>query len=420
DQEAERQRIMNLLGRAFGANGFVPIDTPILEYTEILLGKGGGDTDKQIYRFEDQGGRDVAMRYDLTVPFARFMAAHLHELYLPFKRFHMGKAFRGENTQRGRYREFVQCDFDIVGTTSASADFEIVLMIDRAFRTMGVDGVRVHFAHRGVFNALLESLAITEGADEVLRIVDKLRKIGEQKVRDQLTELIGSDPAEKVLTLVSASGTNAEILATMKSLVPGAAEHTDRIEQILTAAEALGLADRLALDPSITRGLDYYTGIVFETFLVDLPAIGSVCSGGRYDNLAGLYTKEQLPGVGASIGLDRLMAGLEELGLSALDVRAADAIVLCLDAGLMAHYHAVAEQLRAAGLRAEVFPDQKKLGQQFSFAEKKGIPAAILCGEAEHAVGAVNVRDLTTRTNTDGISVETAIDVVRGICGAGK
>jgi histidyl-tRNA synthetase len=177
------------------------------------------------------------------------------------------------------------------------------------------------------------------------------------------------------------------------------------------------MRDRLVLDPTITRGLDYYTGIVFETFLTDLPQIGSVCSGGRYDDLAGLYTKEQLPGVGASIGLDRLMAGLEELGLAGAETRGPDAIVLCLDENLMAHYHRIAETLRAAGLHTEVFPESKKLGQQFAFAEKKGVPAAILCGESEFAVNTVNVRNLATRESTDGISVEAAVEAVRRIRG---
>ncbi|MFW5880054.1 MAG: histidine--tRNA ligase [Spirochaetota bacterium] len=412
-QESERQRVMHLLAQVFHSYGFVPIDTPILEYTDILLGKGGGETDKQVYRFEDQGGRDVAMRYDLTVPFARFMAAHLNELYLPFKRFHMAKAFRGENTQRGRYREFVQCDFDIVGTEAASADSEIVLMIDRAFRTIGVDNVQVHIAHRGVFNKLLEDLQVREGADEVLRIVDKLRKLGEEKVRQQLKELIGADSTNRVLSLVSANGTNEEILDRMRSLAPAASDHIARLSEIVTTAEQLGLGKRVIVDPSITRGLDYYTGVVFETFLTELPEIGSVCSGGRYDDLAGLYTKERLPGVGASIGLDRLMAGLEELGVSSDTTSGPDVLVMCLDEKLTAHYHRIAQALREAGLSTEVYPEPKKLGQQFSFAEKRGIRTAILCGESEFAVSAMNVRNLATRESTDGVSLEQAIELAR-------
>ncbi len=415
EQEAERLRIMHLLGETFGANGFVPIDTPILEYTEILLGKGGGDTDKQIYRFEDQGGRDVAMRYDLTVPFARYMAAHLHELYLPFKRYHMAKAFRGENTQRGRYREFVQCDFDIVGTDAVSADFETVLMIDAAFRAMGVDAVHIHIAHRGVFNALLGALEVGGRTDEVLRVVDKLRKIGAERVGEELSAIVGPDATSRVLALVSATGTNEEILRRMRELVPSASEALDRIDAILAAAGKLGIAERVVLDPTITRGLDYYTGIVFETFLTALPEIGSVCSGGRYDNLAGLYSKERLPGVGASIGLDRLMAGLAELGLSSDAAGAADAIVVCTSESLMARYHRIAQSLRAAGLRAEVYPEERKLGAQYTYAEKKGIRAAIICDDGEGATDTVTVRDLTTRANVEGVRIENVAAIVRGI-----
>ena len=419
EQEAERLRIMGLLAETFGAHGFVPIDTPILEYTEILLGKGGGETDKQIYRFEDQGGRDVAMRYDLTVPFARYMAAHLHELYLPFRRFHMAKAFRGENTQRGRYREFVQCDFDIVGTDAASADFEIVTMIDAAFAAMGVTDVRIHFAHRGVFNALLSALEVDSGTDEVLRVVDKLRKIGGQAVREELEGLIGAQAGERVIALVSLEGTNAQIVERMRELVPTAGEALARIEAVVAAALELGLGGRLVLDPSITRGLDYYTGIVFETFLTGLPEIGSVCSGGRYDDLAGLYTKERLPGVGASIGLDRLMAALAEIGVPSPGGGAADALVLCLDESLLAHYHLIARTLREAGLRVEVYPDPKKLAAQFAFAEKKGIPAAVICGPQERSAQAVNVRDLRSRSSTDGVPLAGAAEVIRDLLETG-
>ncbi|MCK4516294.1 MAG: histidine--tRNA ligase, partial [Spirochaetaceae bacterium] len=310
--ERERRRIEQILGQTFAAFGFEPIDTPILEYTEILLGKGGGETDKQIYRFEDQGDRDVAMRYDLTVPFARFMALHLHELPLPFKRFHIAKVFRGENTQRGRYREFVQCDFDIVGSDSASADFEIVLLMDRSFRAIGVDDIRIHLSHRGVFNSLLAHLGMTDRGEQVLRIVDKMRKIGETGVRAQLEEIAGAAATDTIMTYITRGSDNESTLESMRTLAPDAEEDLRRLSEVLQAAKSVGIVDRIVLDPSITRGLDYYTGIVFETFLTALPEIGSVCSGGRYNNLAGLYTKERLPGVGTSIGLDRLMAGLEE------------------------------------------------------------------------------------------------------------
>ena len=414
-QEAERQRIMSLLADTFAGFGFVPIDTPILEYTEILLGKGGGETDKQIFRFEDNGGRDVAMRYDLTVPFARFMAMHLHELYLPFKRFHMAKAFRGENTQRGRYREFIQCDFDIVGTDSVSADFEVVLLLQQAFAAMGVSGVTVRLSHRGLFNEMLAAAGVHENSAEVLRVVDKLHKIGREKVTEELTALVGTETAARVVQFITTSGSNGEILTRLAELVPSANAHVERLERLLEMAGANGITGGLVLDPSITRGLDYYTGIVFETFMDRLPEIGSVCSGGRYDDLASLYSKEALPGVGGSIGLDRLMAALEELGVSGAAAPAADTLILCQDAAHSGEYHRVATALRAAGVRADVFPDARKLGQQFATAEKKGIPTALFVDDEELGTGQVKVRTLASRENSEPMLIDSAAEFIRSM-----
>lgn len=414
--ERERQRITGVLTRVFTSFGFEPIDTPILEYTEILLGKGGGETDKQVYRFNDQGGRDVAMRFDLTVPFARYMAQHLHELPLPFKRFHIGKVFRGENTQRGRYREFVQCDFDIVGTSDLSADFEIVLLMVRSFEAMGVPNMRVHLSHRGVFNKLLAALGASEHSEEILRTVDKMRKIGTDEVHALLRDLAGDEVASSVLRFVSRAGTNEETLDAMRALSPDAGEELDRLEQVLRCAAEVGIADRVVLDPSITRGLDYYTGIVFETFLTELPEIGSVCSGGRYDNLAGLYTNRSLPGVGASIGLDRLMAALSELKTSTATAGAADALVM--SGGDPARVHGVADGLRKLGLSIDVFPASRKAAQQFAAAETKQIPAAVMLQDSDASAWPVTVRDLSTRTNHEAANLAGAAEHIRRIGGS--
>lgn len=421
--ERERLRIAHLLQQVFSSFGFEPIDTPVLEYTEILLGKGGGDTDKQVYRFDDQGGRDVAMRYDLTVPFARYMAQHLNELPLPFKRYHIAKVFRGENTQRGRYREFTQCDFDIVGSDSASADLEIILLMDQSFRSLGVPDVRIHLAHRAVFNRLLDSLGVGDDGVEVLRTVDKMRKIGADEVQRQLRDLTGADAAATILAFVAGGEDNTGTIRLMRELVPGAESAIRRLESVLDASSQIGVADRLVIDPSITRGLDYYTGIVFESFLTRLPEIGSVCSGGRYDNLASLYSKERLPGVGASIGLDRLMAGLAELGIEHDSGGAADAVIACTDEQMIGAYHLVAGLLRKQGLRIDVFPDAKKPGQQYAIAEKKGISAAVTVSAADSATDhapesaklLLNVRNLATRTDTADLSVEDAAAAIRAI-----
>jgi histidyl-tRNA synthetase len=412
--ETRRMFLTRTLEDTFASFGFVPIDTPVLEYTEVLLGKGGGETDKQVYRFSDHGKRDVAMRFDLTVPFARFMAMHHAELYRPFKRFHIGKVFRGENTQRGRYREFTQCDFDIVGTDAVSADLEIVLLIRAAFVALGVEGAVIHVSHRGVFNRLLAAHQVAEHSEEVLRTVDKLRKVGEARTRSDITALVGEEAAAAILTFIRAVGTPDEVLSTMETLLGAPVPETERLREIARAAEALGLADAVIIDPSITRGLDYYTGVVFETFLTGVESIGSVCSGGRYDDLVSLYSKESMPGVGASIGLDRLIAALDELSGAEDRPAAADVLVTQQDPDLIAHYHGIAARLRRGGVRAEVFPEAQKLGRQFAFAERKGIGYAVICGRDEFEAGTVNLRNLGDRTSREGIAIDAVAEIVSG------
>jgi histidyl-tRNA synthetase len=408
DREAARIALVRRLEEVFRRFGFAPIDTPVLEYAEVLLGKGGGETDKQVYRFTDHGGRDVAMRFDLTVPFARFMAAHLGELPLPFKRWHAAKVWRGENTQRGRYREFIQVDFDTVGTDSASADLEILLLMRESFRGLGLGGVKVHYAHRGVFTTFLTRLGLAAQAVEVLRTIDKQRKIGPQKTRAMLAETAGSGNADRILAYArvehAADQTRAKLAEAAGPEEPGLA----RLAEIGAALEDLGVAETFVLDPSITRGLDYYTGIVFETFLERLPDIGSVCSGGRYDDLASLYTSQRLPGVGASIGLDRLMAAMEELGEAGHAGAGPSVLVLMLEESLLAAYHRIVFAFRDAGIPAEVYPEPRRLAAQFAYAEKRGIPLALIAGSDERARGVVNLKDLRSRESYDGLSLEDA------------
>ncbi|MFO8064018.1 MAG: histidine--tRNA ligase [Spirochaetia bacterium] len=417
DDETRRSELIDRLVGTFGRHGFVPIDTPVLEYTEVLLGKGGGETDKQVYRFTDNGGRDVSMRFDLTVPFARYMAQHKNELYLPFKRYHVAKVFRGENTQRGRYREFTQCDFDIVGTDTPSADFEILLLIVRSMEALGISAFTVHLSHRGVFNRFLAHLGAAEHSVEILRTVDKMRKIGRENTKTELSNIVSAEHADKILAYIQAEGSTEETLSKMEELAGGRDEDTERLERMLSWARETGIAERVALDPSITRGLDYYTGCVYETFLDELEGIGSVCSGGRYNDLASLYTKEQIPGVGASVGLDRLVAALEEMGRANIGKSALDVLVLCFDEHLIGHYHRIADRMRAAGVSAEVFPEQKKLSAQFKFAEQKGARVGIICGPEEHAADTVNVKDLATRESSDGLTLDEAVARAQQILG---
>ena len=316
-----KEHLLEQARRVYRSYGFAPIDTPALEYTEILLGKGGEESDKQLFRFTDNGGRDVALRFDLTVPLARFAAQHMSQLGTPFKRYHMGPVWRGERQQKGRYREFWQCDFDIIGTTANAADIEVVLIIHDLLKALNVGPFSIRVNNRLVLSGLLEELGLAGQTGALLRCLDKLPKIGRAGVEGEMAEKTGvnSAQAERLLTLAQMSGTNTEILDRLRTEFgtnSKAAEGIRRLEELLATTITAGIApEGIKLDLAIARGLDYYTGTVYETFLSDLPGIGSVCSGGRYDNLAGLYTKQQLPGVGASLGLDRLLAAMEDLDL---------------------------------------------------------------------------------------------------------
>ncbi|MDR0554441.1 MAG: histidine--tRNA ligase [Treponema sp.] len=411
--EIERRNLIERIEASFRSFGFVPIDTPALEYAEILLGKGGGETEKQIYRFLDHGGRDVALRFDLTVPFARFLAEHRGELPLPFKRYHIAKVWRGENTQRGRYREFTQCDFDIVGGDAAAADFEILLMMRDALKAVGAGESVIRLNHRGLFNRFLGRLGAGERTAEILRVVDKLAKIGRDAVRTSLKEIAGDDAAERILDYVEARGSFEETLKALTAAAGGEGPDTERLAILYRFMADTGVASSFSLDPSITRGLDYYTGVVYETFLNELPGIGSVCSGGRYDDLAGLYSPEKLPGVGASIGLDRLIAALESLGKSGCGTTYARAALACVHESLGGRYQALAERFRAAGIPCEVFTGAKKLSGQFVLAEKKGIPWVIIPGENPGA-DPMTLRELERRQDRENLSFDEAVALLKG------
>jgi len=413
EKEMQRKKIISILEKTFGNFGFQPIDTPVLEYRDVLLGKGGGETDKQLYSFKDNGKRDVAMRFDLTIPFARFMAAHLNELTLPFKRFHIDKVWRGENTQRGRYREFIQCDFDIVGVDNTSADFEILQLMYRSFITIGVKNISFKISHRGIFNNFLKELDALDKSEAIMRIVDKIGKIGKEKVFNLLQELIGSESSTKILDYIEPESSFTKTLDKITVFSGGKSEATERLSEIYICLKEVGIEDLFILDPSITRGLDYYTGIVYETFLDDLPGLGSVCSGGRYNNLASVYTKKNLPGVGSSIGLDRLMAGLEELGVLRKKIEGTDAIIMNIENSSVAYNHYLASILRDSDLSCEVYLENKKLGNQFGFAEKKGIHFAIICGEDEKNSNTVNLKNISTRENFNEITINDAIKIIK-------
>lgn len=414
ESEIQRSLLIEKLTKTFRSYGFVPIDTPVLEYSEILLRKSNGETEKQVFRFEDNGKRDVAMRFDLTVPFARFVAEHKDELYFPFKRYHIAKVWRGEKPQAGRYREFYQCDFDMVGSDSASSDFEILSLMKSALSEIGVDNITIKVNHRGIFNAFLEKLGLSEKSEDVLRIVDKLAKIGEEQVTLQLNEITQDENKSKeILTFIAGKDDFDSTLELIGSMAGEKANpFVERMKDIRQMMKASGIDSTYVLDPSITRGLDYYTGVVYETFLNDLPSIGSVCSGGRYDNLAGLYMKEKISGVGSSIGLDRLIAGLEQLGIISKKGSFVDLEIFCMDSSLAVEYQGLAQKLRNAGISCEVFPDAKKIGQQYNVTDKKGIKWGILMNAENAKQGVFVLKNLETREQFENYTVEQAVKII--------
>jgi histidyl-tRNA synthetase len=402
-----RERLIDCVRRVYRSYGYAPIDTPALEYLEILTGKAGEESEKQLYKFEDQGGRWVGLRFDLTVPFARFAAQYVPEAGVPFKRYHIAKVWRGENTARGRFREFMQCDFDIIGTRSTAADIEIVLVIHDMLQAIGFSDFSIRLNNRKVLTGILERLGLADRAAAVLRALDKLAKIGPDGVAEEMREAAGVtfEQSAEVLRLAELSGHNAEILLQLEPLVAGSttgAEGVADLKKVLDGARAAGVPDAcLQLDLSIARGLDYYTGTVYETFLTALPGIGSVCSGGRYDNLAGLFTAQELPGVGASLGLDRLLAAMQELEMIEKVATPAEVFIPYFDAEKLDDYLQLAAALRAAGLCVEVYPEPKKLGQQLKYADRRGHRVALIAGAKEFESGTCQVKDLQKARQQD-------------------
>ena len=387
--------------------GFTPIDTPAVEALDVLLGKGGDESDKLVYRVRSakSEAEELGLRFDLTVPFARFAARYVPAAGTPFKRYATGPVWRGERPGQGRFREFWQFDFDTIGTTSNAADIEIVLVINDLFTALGFERFEIRVNNRMVLNGLLESLGLSDKSVPVLRSLDKLAKIGRDKVIEEMAREAGVTPeqASRVLLLAEAQGTNAELLDRVASEFGTNEKVTEgvrRLRELLAVAWTAGVPDeRVRIDLSIARGLDYYTGTIYETFLTDLPGIGSVCSGGRYDNLASLYTNQVLPGVGASLGVDRLLTAMEELKHPWMSGGTTPAQVLMIQfsADRLGDYQRVARQLRAAGIATEVYPEAKKLKAQFEYADKRGFRIALIAGTEEFAQGVWKVKDLAKR-----------------------
>lgn len=400
-----REQLIETAKSVYRSYGFSPIDTPALEYKEILTGKGGDESDKQMFQFQ-QGKRDVAMRFDLTIPFARFAAQNINELGVPFKRYHVGTVWRGERPQKGRYREFVQCDFDTIGTTSNLADIETLFIIHDLMVRIGFSDFKIHINNRMILNGLLEILDLQPRSAQVLRALDKLAKIGPEAVIKEMIEQGGltQEQAEKIISMTTAEGSTTEILNSLGKQLSGNAcgeQGVQYLRETFQSVEEAGIpSERIVLDPSIARGLDYYTGTIYETFLDQLPGIGSVCSGGRYDNLAELFTTQQLPGVGASLGLDRLLAAMQELNLLDDVSTPAPILVTQLDKEYSSEYLRLARNLRLNGLNVELYPDAKAIKKQFKYANRHGFKIVITAGADEFVNQEWQIKDMQTGSQT--------------------
>ncbi len=418
--QIKMEKMMETLRRSYSVYGFAPLDTPIIESAEVLLAKGGGETEKQIYRF-NKGDSDLALRFDLTVPLAKFVAANYGSLTFPFRRYQIGKVYRGERAQRGRFREFYQADIDIIGDGKLDIinEAEIPAIIYRTFTALGLRGFKIKVNNRKLLNGFYSLAGMSEKAGDIMRTVDKLDKIGANKVRQLLMDELHmfSHKADDVMDFMAISGTNAEVIAGLERYRGMDALFDEGLEELKTVTRYLAdfgvPEENFAIDLSIARGLDYYTGTVYETEMTAHPEIGSVCSGGRYDDLAGYYTDKKLPGVGISIGLTRLFYVLNEQGmLSDETVSApADALVIPMTEEL-GYAIAAATALRDAGIRTQLYCEQKKFKAKMSYADKLGIPYVILIGEDEIAENIVAVKNMQSG-NQEKLSFSDAAALIK-------
>ena len=406
--QQQMERMMDILRRTYSLYGFTPLDTPVIEASEVLLAKGGGETEKQIYRFQ-KGDADLALRFDLTVPLAKYVALHYNDLSFPFRRYQIGKVYRGERAQRGRFREFYQADIDIIGDgkLDITNEAEIPAIIYQTFTSLGLKRFQIRVNNRKILNGFYAMLGLTEQSGDIMRTVDKLDKIGAEKVRTLLVDECGvsADSADEILNFIAIAGGNEQVLAALESYRGRNEVFDEGLDQLNTVVKYLSAfgvpAENFAVDLTIARGLDYYTGTVYETTLLDHPEIGSVCSGGRYDNLAEYYTDRQLPGVGISIGLTRLFYVLGEQGLLNPDLPTAPADVLILPmTAELSPAVTLATRLRAAGVRTQLYTEQKKFKAKMSYADKLGVPYVVFLGDDEIAGNVVACKDMTSGEQT--------------------
>ena len=407
-QQQQLERMMDILRTTYSRYGFTPLDTPVIEASEVLLAKGGGETEKQIYRFQ-KGDADLALRFDLTVPLAKYVALHGNDLAFPFRRYQIGKVYRGERAQRGRFREFYQADIDIIGDgkLDITNEAEIPSIIYQTFTALGLTRFQIRVNNRKILNGFYAMLGLTDRSGDIMRTVDKLDKIGPHKVRACLMDDVGltADQAEEIMRFISITGSNDQVLSALEGYRSRHELFDQGLDELTTVTRylaAFGVPEvNFAVDLTIARGLDYYTGTVYETTLLDYPEIGSVCSGGRYDNLAEYYTDRQLPGVGISIGLTRLFYVLGEQGFlnPSLPTAPADVLILPMTQDLTPAIQ-LATRLRGAGVRTQLYTEQKKFKAKMNYADKLGVPYVVFLGDDEIAAGLVACKDMTSGEQT--------------------
>ena len=400
------EQMKQTIEKTYQRFGFLPLDTPILELSEVLLAKAGGETEKQIYRFT-KGDTDISMRFDLTVPLAKYVAKNYGNLSFPFRRYQIGKVYRGEKTQKGRFREFYQCDIDIIGDGELGIvnDAEIPSVIYNLISDLGFNDFTICINNRKVLNGLFREVNQEQNAVDIMRTIDKLAKIGKEKVIEELKEIGVDDQAiERILTFIEIDGTTDEKISKLENLGilnEMFTQGLEELKQVVKYIRIFGVPDtHFKIDLTIARGLDYYTGTVYETFLNDYKELGSVCSGGRYENLAEYYTDKKLPGVGISIGLTRLFYKLNELQLIKLDKYSMSDILIIPMTEDMTKSIELASDLRKEGINTEVYLNDKKLKAKFKYADKLKIPYVVVIGEDEISSNTVKVKNMETGEET--------------------
>ena len=410
-------KIMDTIRRNYEKFGFLPIDTPLIEKSEVLLAKGGGETEKQIYKVV-KGDTDMSLRFDLTVPLARYVAQNYSELSFPYRRYHIGKVYRGERNQKGRFREFYQADIDIIGNGSLDIvnDAEIPSVIYSTFRELGFDSFTIKINNRKLLSGFFNSLGVIDSTN-ILRTVDKLEKIGVENVTKELDEQgLSTDTIESIMDFISIKGTNDETIQALKSLNIDNERFNEGLDELQKVVEYIRLfgvpEENFALDLTIARGLDYYTGTVYETFLNDYLSIGSVCSGGRYDDLATYYTKQKLPGVGISIGLTRLFYQLTEAGIIKSNDYSLTKVLIIPMEGNMDYAVRAASVLRNEGIFTQVYLEPGKIGKKFNYADKLNIPYVIVVGKEECENNTYSLKDMKSGEQKT-ISIEEAIKTLK-------